>query len=113
MSMTVEPIPDAAMGILTVYERAGPAEVDETAVGRVSLDADGRMVLLEALPERYEWLQGLTDRINRKPTIVRLVAPSGDSPQSTVMTEMIGRGSDQFVEALSEHLLKYFLLRLG
>lgn len=111
--MTVEPIPDAAMGVLTLYEKGGPAEGDETAVGRVGLGTDGRMVLLEALPERYAWLHGLIDRMNRKPAIVRLVPPSGDAPQSTIMTEVIERGSDQFVEALSEHLLRYFRLRLG
>ena len=111
--MTVEPNPNAAMGVLTAYGRAGPAEGDETAVGRVGLDANGRMVLLEALPERYEWLHGLTDRMNRKPAIVRLVPPSGDAPQSTVMTEVIGRDSDQFLEALSQRLLKYCRLRLG
>jgi hypothetical protein len=113
MSMTVEPMPAAAIGVLTVYERAGPAEGDETAVGRVGLGADGRMVLLEALPERYQWLHGLTDRMNRKPAIVRLVPPSGDAPQSAIMTEVIGRDSGQFLEALSEHLRKYFRLRLG
>ena len=80
--MNVEPNPDAAMGVLIVYERGGPADGEETAVGRVGLGADGRLVLLEALPERYEWLHGLIDRMNRKPAIVRLRAlgANGDVP---------------------------------
>jgi hypothetical protein len=104
---------DDAEDTMTVYEQPRRPGENEVALARVALDPAGRLEILEALPERYDYLRAVVDRVNSKPAITRLTPPPGDAPPYAVSSEVVTRDSPRFLEALSEHLAKYFRLRLG
>src|SRR5262245_39893516 len=86
---------------------------DETWVGRVAFGPEGRLALLEALPEREAFLRRALENLNAKSVIVEKVPPGPDATPGAIATRSIPRTDEDFLRALQDYALRYYGLRLG
>jgi hypothetical protein len=99
--------------VAEVYDEIEEEDRDEDClIGLMRVHSDGRLELIAAEPERAEFLQHVTDRMNSKPAIT---VHSEEPPTEPfeLPTTMIERGDPRFPEALLTYVSAHYGLRIA
>jgi hypothetical protein len=86
---------------------------EETLIGKVGCDHEGRLNVHEVDPEHAVYLNNAVERVNQKDTLAEFAPPQDESPRFTVGSRVVQRTDDDFVATLQAYLLRYYGLSLG
>jgi hypothetical protein len=92
--------------------RAGPADGDETHVGRVSFSPSGLLELLEATPEEQPLLDAVVAGVNAKDALPEKVPPPPGAPRYAVQLRQVSRSDGEFLRVLQDYLARYYGLTM-
>lgn len=98
--------------ILNVYAIDEETE-DETLIGKVQYDPDGRLTLLQADPDQETFLNNVVENMNAKDVLVEKVPPPPEAEEFAVYSKVVKREDEDFFRALQDYLLKYYGLSLA
>ncbi|HMF10724.1 MAG TPA: hypothetical protein VKE94_00410 [Gemmataceae bacterium] len=98
--------------VLNVYSIEEDAE-DETLIGKIQYEPDGRLTLLQAEPNQESFLANVVASMNAKDVLVEKVPPPDEAEEGTVYSKVVKRGEADFFRAFQEYLARYYGLSLG
>jgi hypothetical protein len=86
---------------------------DETLAGKLQFGGDGRLSLIECLPDQETFLTNVIEAMNAKEELVEKAPPPDDAPRFALSSKVVKRTDPDFFPALQRYLSTYYGINLG
>jgi hypothetical protein len=105
-------MPQPQVRVLYVFD-VDPESARREPVAEAAYEVQGRLRLVRADALYEAHLQRVFDRLNQMPALTVAIPPPASAKRYELYNRTVERSDTEFFQALRDHLLKYYSLRLS